>query len=165
MSAFGGMLSLAALPAQRWRPTPGASTGTRVTRNIARWTVTAILILGCAFGVSRAVDDLLEGTSWSAASTSIRQGTVYTGPWLVQLGLILALIFKWRRVGLVLAVAALAILISEPLSRWTSFTDLPGSCVHYYLLYLATVLAIFPIFHRRAPRHSRPPTGPTGPTE
>ena len=157
MSALGVVLSRAILPAQRWRATTNASTGTRVTRNIARWAVTAILILGCAFGVSRAVEDLLEGTSWSAAGTSIRQGAVYTGPWLVQLGLILALIFKWRRVGLILTVAALAILVSEPLSRWASFTDLPGPCARYYLLYVGTVLAVFPIFHRRAPRHGRPP--------
>jgi hypothetical protein len=137
--------------------TPGASTGGRVTRNIARWAVIATLILGCAVGASRAAEDFLDGPSWSTAGSSIRQGAVYTGPWLVQVGLILALIFKWRRVGLALSAAASAVLVYEPLSRWASFTDLPGPCGRYYLLYLVAVLAVFPIFHRRAPRHGRPP--------
>jgi hypothetical protein len=160
VSTISEVLALGTIPARlRFGPS-GASTGWRVARNAARWTTIAVQVLACGFGVNKAVEDFLARPSLSGADTSMHQAAVLTGPWLMEAGLALALIFRQRRIGLVLCAAILLVLVCEPLSHWSSFSDLPGQTAHYYLyylLYLATVCAVFPVFHRQAPRHGRPP--------
>lgn len=138
----------------RIRPA-GGSDALRITRNVARWTTSAVLILACALGAGRAADEFLTSPSWSSAGDSVCQGAAFTGPWLAQAGLALALIFRCRRIGWALAGIVLLVLGAEPASHWSWFSDIPGH-ESGYLLYLATALAVFPVFYRRTPRHRRP---------
>ena len=154
-SAFGRVPTRETLSSRLRFGPAGASDTWRLTRGAGRWAVTAVLILACAAGVSRAIGDLLAHTTWSAVGLSVRHIAEFTGPWLAQAGLILALIFRWRRVALVLCAATLLILAFEPLVHWASFKDMPGPADRYYVLYLATVCAVFPVFHRQAARHRR----------
>lgn len=154
-SAFGGVPTRGTVTSRLRFGPAGASDTWRLTRGAGRCAVIAVLILACASGVGRAIGDLLAHTTWSAVGLSVRHIAQFTGPWLAQIGLILALIFRWRRVALVLCIATVLILAVEPLAHWASFKDMPGPADRYYLLYLATVCAVFPVFHRQAARHKR----------
>lgn len=134
----------------------GAHDGLRVVRNLARLTTVCVLVLACAWGASQATEDFLSASTWSGAGRSVLRGAEFTGPWLAEAGVILALIFRWRRAGSALSAAALLILAAGPPSHWAAFADLPGSGPGGYLGYLGTVLAVYPVFYRQAPRHRRP---------
>lgn len=146
-------------PARTRLPAAGGNDALRVARNLTRWTMITVLVLALALDAGRAADEFLTEPSWSAAGRSTWHGVELTVPWIAEAGLILTLIFRGRRTGLALGALVLLILAAEPMAHCASFAAIPGSGRdghRFYLLYLATALAVFPVFYRRSPRHRRP---------